>query len=347
MKKTLLSATLAGALAASGGAMAAGVIAIDPTGSMGPAGFQVDDIGMSAGYSLMKDLIPGGSDGTFYSQAHVRLLGNPAFPNAMLTYQFGINTESADIGGTLQIGDAGVAGDFSLFFDPDSTDGTVGIDQLDSDSGDGIGYGDMNGSTAALGQVKLLDATITMQAAVFLTPNLGDLAFRYWLSQNQQSDTDPQQVATINWAGTGNFVIDVTTQNRDYVVNEMVGASASLEDIKLLGQGNSAPAQTNDRPTNIVGVPIVASDYGDVVVGVSVSDDFPNGVVSHVVDVPVNDQTCNGAGFGVTCIATFQTSGTLDFDGPSVAEPSMLGLVGLGLAMTGFVGARRRRSRLA
>ena len=272
------------------------------------------------------------------------------------SYQFIIDEAEATstLGGAGAVITTPVNGEFKLFWNPAPfvVDGT--------DHRDGTCHGTLGGDPLCGGQVEIVAGEIFLSTI----GSSGEMS----LSQTNDTVNEIDQVPFLTnisnpafndvgstslsgSTGTG-FIVDVKTQNRDYVVNDMVDTNIFLVDI-ILSVGLGAPWSVSNESLVTESVAGKVADFGVAENWDDVGDSI-DGDAS--IDGPVNDVRCNFDGddngtpldpdddINYLCDIQFETTGAAGFNGQTVSEPAPLLLMGIGLGLMGFLSRRARKA---
>ena len=297
MKKSLVSATLALGLAASGSSWAGG-IQIDPTGTMGAGGNAfIIDPGNSFGNALAQGTFPllaGPNPGTMYIQNAIDISGTTGIAGSKLTFVMDIPVLASLIPipgapGIVNFDTLGLSGTgtFSLYYEDPTNFGDAAANKA-------LGTGFTDGPLLASGTV-----TLTTGAS--------------WLYTSAIPGTVPlatnSAVPTIQGAGSTGFDVDFTFLDPNYVLNNLTGLSVDLDVVNTLS-------------TPFTGMGVASTSFAEAGAG----------AIVYGTD-GMNDFTC---GIAAACDMQYQANTTLNFRAEQVPEPGTLALTGLALGLAGL-----------
>ncbi len=309
MKKQILAASVALALATGATSALAGGIQIDTsgTGTVGGSSFVVDP-GNSFGNALAQGAfaaVAAPNAGTFFIQNAIDISGQTGIAGSRLTFVMDIpvlNSTTIDIGGVQGVTDFNAlggsgTGTFSLYYEDPTTGGSA------ANKGAGTGFTD--DIFLASGTVALTAGASWLYTSVI--PGTVDL---------DPSGTGPGATQTIQGAGSTSFDIDFTTLNPLWVVNSITALTIDMD-------------MANTLATPFTGVGRASSSFAE----------GGAGAINYGTD-GVNDFACGLAG---ECDMQFMANTTLNFRAERVPEPGTIALMGAGLGLAGLAGRRRKK----
>jgi len=236
----------------------------------------------------------------------------------VITYQLILPvtaTYDAGLGNVGFVQDFGRASSYKLYLDQSGTNAP--------NISTGKGYGDLGGDLLAPGQVEIASGEISsiIGGAAGVGPNTFGTA-----GPIDAIDGTVNGVAVASDAMLGSMALNVniTTQNRAFVVSELTATSLTV-DLTVTDFSFQAPFPSVEASDSVVGY---SSMFGL---------DGGGGRVNRI-------SSCISFDKGGFCDAQFQIGSNTTFKDKSVPEPTTVALIGLGLGLFGFSRRMRRRS---
>lgn len=346
-------AALCGATMLGTVAHAAVGIQIDPKGAKNLSAAIVEELSFSTGnvlfdecFGTLGETAVEATSCTMYGQSSIRSTNLAAFgfagagfPNAILTFGFSIPIDvwlptAGDFANQVQVQNrAGQKGTFKLYLDLNGLDngsatledGTFSSSTIGPADKSGEGFSNLGNDTVQAGVIELLAGDMALvdegnPTGLFglpITGNSNSVEFDELVESNR-----PVRGTTSSYSA----VVDVKTQNKNYVVNDLVNTGFSLEGVAA-------------DITNLLASINLPSAEGWLV-GRVVTNDVDYGSVGS--GLAGNDWDCESSSQAGSCDYQVLSKGSFKFRGQQVSEPTTLAILGLGVGAMGLVQRRRK-----